>query len=586
MEELFIKKYEFEKKADKKLSNNIMQWQNEILETLYQQFPELSQFPQAINYISKNDDKKSAAGRIDFAEKISIPFIVDSGKLKPMIVFYPAGGSISDSMPLSQLAIQQNLSPQNFYKKLAPKTPRASAYSASGSAVKSASFIESLSGKISSEDKESVLKELVEPRMLATLVEKKASHFIDKVSGLSSSVNKVQEPVEIEEDIEYIYKQADLGWVKMSGNSKVYAPKITHLREIDAKGEFIKASGKADDPMEKIASVTGAIAYKGSDFKIITLDKTFCKKSALLVDEKSNYIEDFTKEANWKYSDKNVHTPVAKTANPGDFILIKTSSKEYCGPVYVSSAYKEKDNWKITGINEGFTKLSFVENPRLSNSIIHGNTVYLPKAEFIKLSSKVKPEKAFSKKADALNYVAKRKGDFYLIGPAFEKLSALSGSRGPFNKHEASWNLLQLNASKDLVEKVANLAEGKEFLVNEELSVPCSLDTLLALEKRSSAVISQFIKDHVKGLVKEAAVTGNPETLDLVLGLNMINEDNMGAILQNLDLFDNVLNLLSRLWLMSLAGFKEVDEAALNSILTRLTKVKEVLTNVAGSSRR
>jgi hypothetical protein len=586
MEELFIKKYEFEKKADKKLSNNIMQWQNEILETLYQQFPELSQFPQAINYISKNDDKRSAAGRIDFAEKISIPFIIDSGKLKPMIVFYPAGGSISDSMPLSQLSIQQNLSPQNFYKKLAPKAQRASSYSPSGTAVKSASFIESLSGKITSADKDSMLRELTEPRMLATLVEKKASYFIEKVSALTHSIGQVQEPIEVEEDIEYIYKQANLGWVKLSGNSKVYSPKVTHLREIDATGEFIKASGKASDPMEKIATVTGAINYKGSDFEILTLDKTLCKKSALLVDEKSNYIEDFTKEASWEYSDKKVHTPIAKTANPGDFILIKTSSKEYCGPIYVNSAYKEKDNWKITGINEGFTKLSFVENPRLSNSIIHGNTVYLPKAEFIKLSSKVKPEKAFSKKADALNYVAKRKGDFYLIGPAFEKLSALSGSKGPFNKHEASWNLLQLNASKDLVEKVANLAEGKEFLVSEELSVPYSMDTLLEIEKRASTVISQFIKDHVKGLVKEAAVTGNPETLDLVLGLNMINEDNMGAILQNLDLFDNVLNLLSRLWLMSLAGFKEVDEAALNSILSKLTKVKEVLTNVAGSTRR
>ena len=586
MEDLFISAYnELEKTADRKLSNNQLQWPNEILEQLYQVYPELATLPQSINYMSKDDDKKSAVGQVVIADAVNIPFVIDSGYLKPLVVFYPAGESITGSMPLTQNALAELLFKNRFYKGLAPRKRNfGSTVVNSGISevpVKTASLLEGLDGTVRSEDKVELLKSLNDKRILTKLAETKNEKILEKIASLETSLEKTAS-LEFEEDIYVIYKNAGLGYTKLSGNSQVYDPHKIELREIDVPGDIplIKTSAKNVKALDKVASIDGTIKYKNHNYEIIKLDPGFSTKTALLVNSNNDYIDDFTKEANWEYSDKFVEHKVDSTLVVGDQILIKTASNKFCGPVSVSSAFKTKGNWNIHG-SIGLKKIAFIEEPRLSNTIVKSAEVYIPKAEFIKLAKKIHPETNLEKKANQNHFVSKRDGEYYFVGPAFEKFSSMTGVKRPLSQNEAVWNLIQLGASESVIKQAQILSNGREFIVNEKLEVPITKEAFVKTGSSSSQIISDFVKSKFRGLIKEAVATGNPETLDTILGLNLINEDNITFLIQSIPTIDQTLNILSRLYLMAIAGMKTINEVAVQSILSKLSTIKETLQGIA-----
>jgi hypothetical protein len=587
MDNFFIQPKALEKSAAKKLSGNILQWPNEIIEALYQDFRALSQFPQTVNYVSKDDDRKDAVGQIQINNLI-IPFIIENGSLKPFTVCYIDGQHIMQSMPLTETQISKVLFSNSFHKgltrKKAPDRPPVSYSGVAEVPIKTASLLDQLDGTILLSDKQKVLSELNDPEIAASLIDKQAAlDKLEKLAGLKT-LTENSDNIEFEEDIHYIYKEAGLGYTKISGNSKVYSPRTSSLRDIDVKQNesLVKSAStsKVVEDLVKSAGILGTIKYDNKNYSVLKLDETLCKEAALLVNTKGDYISELDKEAEWGYTPESVNIPFKK-ATKGDFVLVKTSSKEFSGPFMVQSAYAVKNAPRIEGIM-GFDKLAFVEDTRLSKTVydLDNSTIYVPKLETVKLASKINLEKPYEKLASRNHFISNRNNEYYLIGPEFKKYAEVSGNAGPYNVHEMSWALIQLGATEDLVKKAQSLVAG-EFYIDEKLEAPLTKKAFIEADSKSSKELQAFINSNFRGLIKEAAKLGDPETLDLVLGLNLINEDNIRDLLSNIPNIEGVLNILCKLWLLSATGLRAIDDSLVDNVIKKLSTIKDNLETIA-----
>lgn len=584
MDKFFIEPYTFEKVADKPLPQNILEWPSSIIQVLFNDYPELANFPYTVNFTSKDEKRGSAMGTVLINNVLNVPFVVDTFSLLPMLVGFVSGQDILQSMPLTKGFLTAVLAPQSFSKGLVNKkknnngrTLQASTYGYQE--VKQASLLDTLNGSIRPEDKLNLLTKLAQDeRLIASFASNGTSDVLEKVANLKVTENDTVDTVP--ENIFYIYKEAGLGYVKVSGNSEVYAPKKTALSEVDVKsGTSLMKTASKNNAIDfiKQASPTDVISYKGTDYKVIELDKTFSKEAHMLLSEDGKYINNFEKLAEWGYSSNQPSFNYTSTPQKGEYILVKTAENKFVGPVHVETIYSDKGQSRVYG-STGFTKVAFLENKNIDKSIYDSarNTVYVPKLETVKLAEKVDLVRPIEKIASVKHVVAKRSGEYYLVGPAFDKLASLSGNRGPFKKDEAVWNLIQVGASEDTIKRAEKMSRG-EFYVPEVLEAPIEKKASKDEYDNSVKVVRSFIDSKFKGLLKEAASIADKSTLDVVLGLNLINEENLNLMVQNVALLDQALNMLARIWLLSCVGLKTFNLSSIELVMKRLGDIRDTL---------
>jgi hypothetical protein len=78
-------------------------------------------------------------------------------------------------------------------------------------------------------------------------------------------------------------------------------------------------------------------------------------------------------------------------------------------------------------------------------------------------------------------------------------------------------------------------------------------------------------------LVKEASVIDDPESVDAVLSLNFINEDNLGDYVDGIQSMKRVISKLAGLLIASRMGLKDIDESAVRKAMDGLEKTVEGL---------
>jgi hypothetical protein len=72
----------------------------------------------------------------------------------------------------------------------------------------------------------------------------------------------------------------------------------------------------------------------------------------------------------------------------------------------------------------------------------------------------------------------------------------------------------------------------------------------------------------------------DPESVDVVLSLNFINEESLGNYIENIDKMKDVLEELCKLLVASRMGLSEIDETATKNAMTGLGEVVEGLENI------
>lgn len=571
MKDLFIEPVSFEKTADIQLTENMMMWPNEITAALFKKFPIMTKSPYSVMFNTRNDKLRSAKGTLSVGP-MEIPFVIEGGLLKPMLVYYLQGQDLTNVMPLTGSVAERILSPKTFAKGLVDYTkPEKKNVSVSGEyRLKAGSLLENLDGTVYETDKKALLNELSSYQFTPPDV-------ITKVASL-----RTMEPSnltrDIPEDIYYIFKNAGLGWTKYSGNSRFYKNASTFLKDTEVKDTpLVKTTVKgAALTFMKQAEVSDVINYKGSSYKVLGLDLNHYFSSHILMDKKGNYISDLEKTAEWEYSKESVNLPKVKSVSPGEYVLVKTAENKYLGPVFVSSYYKDKGQARLIGTSD-FEKVAFYEDNRFEKTVYDKNKIYVPELEMIKVGSKVTVSRPLTKTERFSHTVTKHQNDYYLVGPEFKKYAELCGSTGVYNKHDAIWALIQLGASEDTITKIAEMISGEVKIV-DFLQSPVKYAEKITDDRK---LVASYIDTKFKGLLKEAVSIADETSLDVVLGLNLINEENIAALLNNMGVIDMTLNLLSKLWLMSNIGLKSIDLGALEIVLRKLTEIRDSLEKLA-----
>lgn len=565
MKNLFIEPMRFEKKADTQLTENMLMWPNEIVSALYNQIPFLANYPYSVAFNFRNDKLRSAKGTVTVGV-LEIPFIIDNGMLKPLLVFYLQGQDLTSVMPLTGAVAEKFLSPKTFAKGLQEyKKEQKSNVNISGEyQVKAGSLLNLLDGTVYEEDKNRLISSLKTSPFTSTLV--------SKIENIKTA-EKADLSTEIEDDIFYIFKNSDLGWTQYSGNSRFYKFAETPLKDVDVKedSKLMQTCSKGDPiTFLKQAEVSDVIDYNGSLYKMINLESN----SQMFIDKSGNYLSNLEKRSEWQYSPETVEFEISDTISNGDNILVKAAENKYIGPISVQSFYKDMGAFRLVG-SIGLEKVAVYEDKRFEKTISDTikNIFYVPEFKFIKVGKKIDVVEPLSKLRKLSHTVSKVDNEYYLIGPEFKKYAEVSGKIGPYNKHTALWTLIQLGATEDSITKVANLARG-EIKLTDYLESPRIFSNSVDSDRKAAA---SFIDSKFHGLIKEAASIADKDTLDVVLGLNLINEENLTELLNNSWILDNAMNLLSKLWLMSNIGLKSIDVGSLEIVLKKLSDIKDSL---------
>lgn len=574
MEKFFVEPYVFEKQAGNNLSSNTIQWPNEILQVLYGMYPILSNYPQMVSFNAKDDNNGSAAGQVVIKDLI-IPFMIENYILKPMLVGYLKGQSVTECMPLTNGYLDKLFSTNSFYKNLTKKDAKGSRVEVSMSGEKVASLLDTIDGSVSSEDKLNLLNEIKnDKRLIATFKKSANLDFITKIANLETLSKDLEKIAEVEEtDIEYVYKNKNLGWTKLSGKLGNSEFKKELLKEAEVTEGYFKTPIYTE--IEKVANYTDTIKYKNELYKAVNLDSDISPISNMFISSNGNYITDLDKTAEWEISTESFDLKPAKLSAK-ESVIVKVGEREYIGPITISSTYEMEKSGKVLHGVCNFKKIAVVENSNLSSSFYDNkkDIAYIPKMEVVKVAKKINIV-PFNKKAS--HKISIDNGDYYLIGSEFQKQSF----KNPCSKEEAIWALLQTGANIKTIEKVSSVNYG-EVNIEEDLKAPLSKEARVDTEfEEGLAKLKGFISSNLKGFIKEAASIADKTSLDVVLGLNLINEDNIIELINSLPIIDAALNSLSKLYLLTSAGLRSFDGSAIESVLQRLGVIRDTLESLS-----
>jgi len=86
-----LKKLDFEKQADVKLSKNTKKWKEEILGVLYQTHPWIQSDNITVDIPHLDDEKSTGVGAVKVGDDLTIPVIIKNGNMKPLDLFINHG---------------------------------------------------------------------------------------------------------------------------------------------------------------------------------------------------------------------------------------------------------------------------------------------------------------------------------------------------------------------------------------------------------------------------------------------------------------------------------------------------------------
>jgi len=578
MESLFIKQPEFEKVANKLLSQDATQWTKEILDEFFTEFPFFMQENIDLQFKKRDDAKGYAVATID-ANGLAIPVVVTNFQLSPFDVVYKDGvtlpltqetlGAISGS----DSAFKQVVRPQPdgsdvdmlFQRPIVDLQPQANV-------SKYASVIDRVSDGITSKHKAELLDRLSDESVQAGYMTNGTVDILAKIANVQpkpksyfkESLSKV-----LPRDIQYVEKLGRFKYRATFGNSEIDDPIVVELTENQAKElDNIVAVGHDIEKKAHFTSTKGAaFEVEGSHDKLVVMNVDGLRKHAWLdtnATDPENCLKTFGGEMP-QQNDYGVWTDGNTATKPFEIVGLVKSAKHYEVNAY--------DGMKAT------TYIPLRSVDEITPHEKYDNTYYVPTSHrFVKVGELADIDRNTDREQVIANYYTKDDVGLYnLQGPVFSKYAELGHDTTTMTLSDASWAALQCQASKQAVVKMASAPSNVRMPFDCELKAPQPLEKAANLISKEYEDYSSTIKEIAVDLVKEAATFSDPQSVDAILALNMVTKENILEFVQQLPTYEQVASDLAKLLLTVRMGLSTVPEMAVVKAMKGISTVVEVL---------
>jgi len=624
-QKLFIKP-KFSKFANKELSRNTEQWEQEILEELYSNFPILTEINPniSIQYDKKDEDSGTAFGIITINANnkvLGIPLMVKSYELLPLdILYYKNKFSLLTPQKLeSLLSSVGTLSDQQSQTAPVPTVfdaPRV---------WDPASFFSKVSQQVYPEDKEKVLHTLKDPEIAATYLSTGKKEIVSNISNIQPI-----QPVEKKDLINNVSNCNVLRLLKLDDNKYNLLIVSDNTKRVFHK---VLNYEQAKNILNSFFDNANELLYKSKDIiwtnrktpliKPLILEELVwqpekVERGVILVeaargeilkgvvmpmkgyDEKlKDNIQIWTNNKNYMMSDKIkgelVDTDIdsyitASELAPGTRVSFYNPDEKICYlPFVINSIYTISDQIYLKGADfyanptvfilvdklQRITPIETAENKiQISNKLVYyGSTYFLPTHyRIFNLGTLIRPSEV-TKQFLGIPYpettisIIKVKSKYIIKGEPLKSLFSIAVLDG-VDRNMVKFVILAFGASEqdaeDVLNKIEQLPNNKVTITNLEPFQKVAIDV--------NRDIVNFCNKVKVNLVKEAA-TLPPDSIDAILSLGFINPHNLQQFINNIPLFQNAENKLTELLLMSRLGLKTVNENDLLKVLKTLSDI-------------
>jgi hypothetical protein len=189
-----------------------------------------------------------------------------------------------------------------------------------------------------------------------------------------------------------------------------------------------------------------------------------------------------------------------------------------------------------------------------------------------------------------INKISMDLGDqgYIIKGKAVEPLYKIAGlsPEKQFNTSTAKTILGVLGLNKEASEKAMKVILNRASLekkasvdiynVNSDYIKPNAFEGIEKMA-RVKGLMKKIASDIRVNLIKEASMLEDPDSVDVMLSLNFINEDNLMDYVENIDEIRKLLSKLASMLIASRMGLNSLDESAISNSIEGLQRVLEGL---------
>ena len=592
------------KTAAKRLSRKSEDWSKEIIDTFYDDYPAYQGQDLVIKFRHKDVERGYAVGIISIPG-FTLPFIIKGFSLFPLDV---AINQVGNMVPFNNNILNLEMSGASPFKQVdmrntedmfnLGKLDRGLSYTRSipsntglGYVSKVASMIAENGGAMK-EDLDRIVNTLKSDDgvKLAYDVNPDAVSMAMQYSALPTLIPSNFDEVlsdSIDRDIYMLTKTGQFKYELVLGSSKLDDPILNELDETDFLAGLppLRCAGTARK-LEKLASVKPqgvAVNGPGQETYFITKTGSYCVIPNVfdrVVDEDNSEI-----------------LKTASEPQPGDYGIFVSGDRvvSAISPlVGIGSMAYNGESVKIAAQSVKFNTIELVKTASDKAIVYDENphTIYIPSnAKFIKLGKRFDYTRGdlLGKSSAEYKIFAVSDDRFSLRGKEFNKYAArYTGGELEVTKKEATWALIQMGGSTELLSKLASLRPDESLDIDEALTLPPNKDEFVKTASELNHSDKQFLQE--MGFsddywVKLAAWMPDPESVDMVLGMNFLNKTAIPYFVELIPELTAFINKLTQLMFATRMGLAQIDESPMATALVALSKVLELLIGLQKANR-
>ncbi len=214
----------------------------------------------------------------------------------------------------------------------------------------------------------------------------------------------------------------------------------------------------------------------------------------------------------------------------------------------------------------------------IQEHIYEKNAYYLPESiDFVPLHEKFEVE--YGQTFEKVSHYAGRdnSGLYYLQGPEFDKYASNGHATRNLSKVDASWAAVHCGVSAPELEKLSSLNSGEVTALRSNVSSPKNIENVGNEITAKFEKISKEVPVLKQFLVKEASVLEDKTTVDAVLALGLLNQENLMDYIQLAPNLEKTASDLAKTLITVRMGLSHIPEEPVKTAMHSLARVSRVL---------
>lgn len=506
---LFIQPAEpvFEKNATK-LSKDANSWEQEIMDALHLQFPYLADYPISVEMRKSDEDAGVGLGSIKIGEVVKLPVIVNSNRLQPLDVFIDKSGQFQ---ALTRTSLETALQTPYLGAPVKPGETGAQTDTAMTGMV-----MAPYDGKYSYAsakldiDPDHFLSVFTDTRIARPMIKAAGQRFAAHVAVPEDRLSLVmtkQASDKIVSDGKYQVSDGDVVYVAHNvlslddGTKSITAPLVVSLNSGQVKmasgaklyGQRTTVDGMFKLAVNPIKKVAGVLIHRGADGLVAT------EPFQILGETK-----------------KGLHVKTAHLEKD----IVFTSSTPGALVVTPNTVYADK-SWALVPVTDD---LNLSKLAHSGAELEHGDI------EVRKIS------------------------DTRIVVNGDTRLGKIASTSGILLEDWLS-NVSPRMSNDDMIAALSKLTEGKSvfFTVDPSMTKQAAEQTLDASERENLLTALDILIDNVD-LLKTASVMVSQDTVDSILGVNFLTQENMYKFVDMIPQLEDAQQVLAQLLMASRLG--------------------------------